>query len=155
MRLIKLSETGIAHYVVPMLIIAIAAITGTGYLVATNADSLTSYAATCSINNVPTQLSSTATMQPTITVTNTGTGNLAPHMISFVSTNDGPTTYFNEVGFGTIKPGKSATKPLVLDYSPSLVVNAPAGSAQVYSHSDLNYPGTKVFFQCYTNFTIN
>lgn len=153
MKLRQLAEKGIAHYAVPLSIVLVSVIAVTGYAVKSNAASLAQYAATCAINDVPATLASSASMEPSVTVTNTGNANIAPHMISFVATTGGPTTYFQEVKFGSIKPGASATRKLVIHYSPSLATS-PAGAASVSSHSDLNYKGTKVYFQCSKDFSI-
>jgi len=93
-------------------------------------------------------------MEPTVSITNTGNGIIAPHMISFVSTTNGPTTYFKEVGFGSINPGITVKRPLEINYSPSLATS-PSGPASVGSHSDLNFSGSKVFFQCNAPFTVS
>jgi|GEM_PF-4958988 hypothetical protein len=112
------------------------------------------YQATCTIGDVPATLAIGQSMTPTITVTNTGNYTIGAHFISFVDNNDGPTTYFKEVNVGSIKPGESKTKNLGKYTVPSNVTTTGTNNASVYAHSDVNYPNTKTFFDCSTDFTM-
>ncbi|HUA13114.1 MAG TPA: hypothetical protein VL989_01280 [Candidatus Sulfotelmatobacter sp.] len=137
---------------------AISTITGAALITATSYASTPNlqkvYQATCTIGNVPATLAIGQSMTPTITVTNTGNYTIGAHFISFVDNNDGPTTYFKEVNVTGIKPGESKTKNLGKYTVPSDVTTTGTDNASVYAHSDLNYPNTKTFFQCSTEFTI-
>ncbi len=72
-------------------------------------------------------------------------------MISFVATTDGPTTYFKDKGVGKLLPGQSKTIKLG---KYTLQSGVPSGPASVFSHSDLNFNGTKVFFECSQDFSV-
>jgi hypothetical protein len=109
------------------------------------------YQATCTVSNVPSVVPNGTVIKPELTITNTGSATISPHMISFVAVPDGSTTYFKDKVFGSIAPGASKTKTLGKYKVDSTSIN----QDEVYSHSDLNYSGTKVFFQCYQNFTEN
>lgn len=108
------------------------------------------YSATCSITNVPATLALGETMNPVLTITNTGTGNIHPRMITPVGTY-GPTTYLKEKADGPITPGNSKSINLG-KYTPTS--EDAIGEASILSHSDLNYPGAHIFFDCVTDFTI-
>jgi hypothetical protein len=112
------------------------------------------YQATCTIGDVPATLAIGQSMTPTITVTNTGNYTIGAHFISFVDNNDGPTTYFKEVNVGSIKPGESKTESLGKYTVPSNVTTTGINNASVFAHSDVNYPNTKTFFDCSTDFTM-
>jgi len=110
------------------------------------------YAYTCSVSNVAATIVAGAKISPKLTVTNTGTAKISPHMISFVSTNGGPTTYLKEKEVGIVNPGKSQTVSLG---TYTISSTTPIGAAQVLSHSDLNFNGSKVYVQCDEAFTVS
>jgi len=108
------------------------------------------YSATCTITNVPATLALGATMKPILTVTNTGTGNLRPYMITPIAT-PGTTTYLKEKSVGLVTPGQSKSVSLGT-FTPSS--GYALGDSGILSHSDLNYSGTHVSFDCVTYFTL-
>jgi hypothetical protein len=152
----KLSRKTITRNLIGLTTLAVIATSGAGFLLvgSVNAAPAKFYSATCTIGNVPSTLAIGQTMKPTITVTNTGNYTIGAHFISFVSNNDGPTTYFKEVNVGGIKPGESKTKSLGKYTVPSNVTTSGTNNASVFAHSDVNYPNTKAFFDCSTEFTI-
>lgn len=165
MKIKKLDMRGFSHEMVLVLVVVVSAIVGTGYLVASHAETLCatgsscpsngpvssgSYSAKCTIGNVPATLARGTAMQPQITITNTGTGVLVPHMISFVGTNGGPTTYFKEKS-ARLTPGQTKTIK-VGNYAAA--ANTPTGPSTVFAHSDTNFKSTKVYFDCQQAFQL-
>jgi hypothetical protein len=142
----------IASLAVISTVVGAALITATSYAATPKLQKV--YQATCTIGDVPATLAIGQSMTPTITVTNTGNYTIGAHFISFVDNNDGPTTYFKEVNVGSIKPGESKTKNLGKYTVPSNVTTTGTNNASVYAHSDVNYPNTKTFFDCSTDFTM-
>lgn len=111
------------------------------------------YQATCSVSNVPPVVTAGTVIKPKLTITNTGSLALKPHMISFVSEDgaDGSTTYFKDKGFGNIAPGASVTKTL----GKYTVQTNSSNQDQVFAHSDRNFNGTKIDFYCSQGFTVD
>ncbi len=168
----RLNQHGFAHDLVIIAIVVVFAIAGAGYLVASHAASCnpvsgstsaatsngcaasgpvssSQYAANCTINNIPSSIAIGATLTPTITITNVGTKSISPHMISYTTISNGPTTYFSEISFGAIPHGKSKTKSL-----PGYTIPANSligtNNLEVGTHSDLNFKASKVYFSCYS-----
>jgi len=129
-------------------VIGAAFITATSYAAPTKQSTV--YSATCTITNVPTTLAIGATMEPELTVTNTGTGNLRPFMITPIAI-PGSTVYLKEKSVGLVAPGQSKTVNLG-KFTPSS--GDALGASGILSHSDLNHPSTHVYFGCTTDFTL-
>ena len=108
------------------------------------------YSATCTITNVPSSVALGVTINPKLTVTNTGTGNLRPYMITPVAT-PGTTTYLKEKSVGLVTPGQSKTVKLG-KFTPAS--DFALGESSILSHSDVNHPSTHVYFECITDFTL-
>ena len=177
MKIKKLDTRGFSHELLLVLVLVIGVITGVGFMVASHADtgcptsgatsSTTSssvsgcptsgvvsgkvYAAACTIGNLPATVARGTTINPTITITNKGTGQMSPHMITFIAISGGPTTYLKEKLVSAVKPGESKTVQLA---SYTIPANSRAGSAQLGTHSDLNYKSSRTYFDCQQAFQI-
>lgn len=81
MNIVKLTQHGIAHYIVPVLVIAAVAAVGT-VVIATHAQVPPEpyAAANCSIIFNPTTIYSGQSSQMRLTINNTGTANFRPYM---------------------------------------------------------------------------
>lgn len=71
MKLVKNTENGFSHIIVPLVVVVGVALVGSYYLVASHADPLTSIG-TCSISGVPKNVTNGEAITPVFTVKNTG-----------------------------------------------------------------------------------
>jgi hypothetical protein len=104
-----------------------------------------SYNATCSVGNIATTVTSGASVAPTVTVKNTGTGPLTPQFsYSYLATQSGQNSPAKIATMGTIAAGQSATLNL-----PAYALSAPYSQPYRFSVTSqtkgVNFTCTKTF----------